>query len=541
MAKFASQPPQSTGPIRTTDQATTTYEGAPARMLEPLGELFSQVVNDFVEDTFYESASKRLARLQGLTKTAVAADPGTVAKMAAWARSDANMRSAPVVVACEYAAADGPDARAVVSSVAQRADEPAELLGYWLAVHGRRIPKSVKRGIADAAVRLYHERSMLRYDSARSPLRPADVIELTHPKPKDDQQSALFRYLLDRRHGRDDPSTGGLTVIPAMLALEALPESKRRAVTTDQLRAAGFSWERYSGWVPGGMDAQAWETVIPLMGYAATMRNLRNFEEAGISDTAAQAVIAKLTDPQQIGRSRQLPFRFWSAYKHTSGLRFAYPLEQALNLLVREKVPRFAGRTLVLVDVSGSMQATVSDKSQITRAELAGLFAAAVKAADPTAVDVAAFGTGSVMLDVAGASVLRDMGKIQGINSSDVLGHATNLMPAIGEQYQPDQHNRIVVLTDMQIHPDRPPQMAPYGVFSGGPWDTHTSGLVAPPMTRLPDIPVYLWDVSGYGRVPMITSGQHHMIVGMSDKAFDMINLLESRRSGRWPWGTTAG
>ena len=27
-----------------------------------------------------------------------------------------------------------------------------------------------------------------------------DVIELTHPKPGDEQQSDLFRYLLDRRH-----------------------------------------------------------------------------------------------------------------------------------------------------------------------------------------------------------------------------------------------------------------------------------------------------------------------------------------------------
>ena len=41
------------------------------------------------------------------------------------------------------------------SSVLQRADEPGELLAYWLAAHGRAVPKPVKRGVADAAVRLY--------------------------------------------------------------------------------------------------------------------------------------------------------------------------------------------------------------------------------------------------------------------------------------------------------------------------------------------------------------------------------------------------
>ena len=38
------------------------------------------------------------------------------------------------------------------------------MLGYWLSTHGRNVPMPVKRGVADAARRLYTERAALRYD-----------------------------------------------------------------------------------------------------------------------------------------------------------------------------------------------------------------------------------------------------------------------------------------------------------------------------------------------------------------------------------------
>ena len=86
---------------------------------------------------------------------------------------------------------------------APAADEPAEMLGYWLTTHGRNVPMPVKRGVADAARRLYTERAALRYDGLSRQIRMADVIELAHPSPRDDAQSALFRWLLDRRHHDD--------------------------------------------------------------------------------------------------------------------------------------------------------------------------------------------------------------------------------------------------------------------------------------------------------------------------------------------------
>ena len=63
------------------------------------------------------------------------------------------------------------------------------------------------------------------------------------------------------------------------------------------------------------------------MGYMALLRNLRNFDQAGVSDEVAATVAAQLADPDEVARSRQLPMRFLSAYRAAPSLRWAYALE----------------------------------------------------------------------------------------------------------------------------------------------------------------------------------------------------------------------
>ncbi len=74
----------------------------------------------------------------------------------------------------------------------------------------------VKRGIADAVRRLYTERAVLRYDGLSRQIRMADVVELTHPSPRDERQSALFKWLLDRRH--HDDAVADPALLPVLAA-----------------------------------------------------------------------------------------------------------------------------------------------------------------------------------------------------------------------------------------------------------------------------------------------------------------------------------
>lgn len=45
------------------------------------------------------------------------------------------------------------------------------------------------------------------------------------------------------------------------------------------------------------------------------LRNLRNILQANVSKDHIQAMIAFLTNEDNVRTSKQLPFRFWSAYK----------------------------------------------------------------------------------------------------------------------------------------------------------------------------------------------------------------------------------
>jgi hypothetical protein len=175
-----------------------THEGGLGYARDAKSELFVLAVSNFVgERTFYESASDRDDRFEQLVAKVTGEDPDWARRLIPWLRNEAQMRSASLVAAAEYVRAGGELGRQVVSAALQRADEPAEMLAYWHQRHGRRVPKPLKRGVADAVVRLYNERSALKYDGRAKAWRMADVIELVHPEPKDAKQSTLFKYLLD--------------------------------------------------------------------------------------------------------------------------------------------------------------------------------------------------------------------------------------------------------------------------------------------------------------------------------------------------------
>ncbi|MEM9203323.1 MAG: TROVE domain-containing protein, partial [Actinomycetota bacterium] len=178
--------------------ATLTHEGGRGFAPDLESELFLLAATYLAgENAFYERAEQREQRFVDLVARTVASNPEFVARLAPYLRNELKIRSASIMLAAEYVAAGGERGRRVVDAVLQRGDEPAEMIGYWHARYGRRLPMAVKRGVADAATRLYTERAALRYDGLSRGVRMADVIELTHPKPRDARQSALFAWLLD--------------------------------------------------------------------------------------------------------------------------------------------------------------------------------------------------------------------------------------------------------------------------------------------------------------------------------------------------------
>ncbi|WP_344613404.1 TROVE domain-containing protein [Dactylosporangium salmoneum] len=522
MSKFnttATRAASGTGPIISEQRPSgTTHEGGVGYARDVKSELFLLAVANMVgEATFYEAANGRDSRYTELVRAVAVEDPDWTSRFLRWLRAGANMRSASLVGGLEAAramlAAGLPGGRQVVASVLQRADEPGEALAYWTSRYGRKIPMPVKNGVADAAVRLYSERSLLKYDTVSKGWRFGDVIDMTHPKPAAPWQGDLFKVALDWRPCRDDvtvPGTLSTLIANLQLRLDAVADP---AVLLDpeRLAEAGWTWENALSLAGGRVDkARLWEALIPSMGYMALLRNLRNFDEAGVSDQVADQVAVRLADPEQVAKSRQFPFRFYAAHSAVQSLRWGNALEKALRASLAN-VPALPGRTLVLVDQSPSMFpgygfSTAQQNRDISNADLAKLFGAAValRAADATLVG---YGNTSARVPFAkGEAVLRLMGKFQMIDGTDTFG-------AIAQHF--DRHDRVVIVTDEQNQPGR--------------YRTIDDVL---PRT----VPAYVWNIGGY-QVGSTASGRNRWTFGgLTDAGFQMIPLLEAGRDGEWPF-----
>ncbi|GAA0919559.1 TROVE domain-containing protein [Streptomyces thermoalcalitolerans] len=534
-------------PVASTGETTRTHEGGTGYLRDTRSELFLLAVSHFVgTDTFYEKGGDRDDRYTQLVRTLAVTDPAWCAGFLRWLRGDANMRTASLVGAAEFVkgrldavrAGDlTPDARAenaagggwnrrVVGSVLQRADEPGELLAYWTSKYGRRIPKPVKRGIEDALGRLYTERSLLKYDTASKGFRFGDVIELVHPAPAAPWQGDLFEHAIDRRHHRDRPVPESLRLLRTRDEIAKWPVERRRAVlkrpdAAGFLQHAGMTWEALAGWLQGPMDAAAWEAVIPSMGYMALLRNLRNFDEAGVRDEVAETVARRLADPEQVARSRQLPMRFYSAYRAAPSLRWGHALEKALDTSLAN-IPVLPGRTLVLVDTSSSMEERFSRDGTLMRWDAAALFGIALGQRCANA-DVVSFSSARCSWGDApgaktkvfplqrGESLLRAVGRWK--DGGWFLGGGTDTALALREEFR--GHDRVVIVTDEQAGHDH---------------QEVTRSVPEP-------VPMYTWNLAGYraGHAPS-GSGQRHTFGGLTDQAFRMIPLLEAGRDARWPW-----
>lgn len=249
MARFNTRTltPQTFSPV-TSERTPSgqTYNLAPGFARDARSELFLLAVSNMVgESTFYERAQDRDNRYCSLIRqlAVTEGDAEWVAEFLVWLRTEANMRSASLVGAAEYAharrAAKLPGVRHVVDSVLQRADEPGEFIAYWFTQFGKNtFSGGVKRGVADAMLRLGNEYNYLRYGTSDSrALKWRDVLNLTHPGDKKgsrqhytaDWQRTLFEYIVNSSYDSELVIPEILTRVRARKRLSALTPDERHA------------------------------------------------------------------------------------------------------------------------------------------------------------------------------------------------------------------------------------------------------------------------------------------------------------------------
>jgi hypothetical protein len=546
-----------------------THESAPGFERDARTELFLRATTVFAgEGQFYEDAKTADARAVELIRQLAVTDWAWVAGFLPWLRSAGNIRTSSLMLAVEAAKARAGagihggkplTTRQVVDAVLQRGDEPTEMVQYYLRTYGKSPSGAIARGISDAMTRLWGERAVIRYDKPDRPMRFADAIELAHPRPKtagleNDWQSALFKHLLDERHHEVQEVSPLLRGITARKALSGLSPKERHALAAIALdhpgsdpawmirRAAAGQWEWVISWLGEGAKAakdwsplterQRWGLVIPQMGYMALIRNLRNFEQAGVGKSLVSKICDRIADPKQVAESRQFPYRFLSAHLNTKGAQWLGALEQATSYSTGN-IPSLDGMTHVLVDCSGSMDwLTETDKKRRsklliagetppeypTRAQIALLFAFALAARNPGKTEIFLFalqGYGPIHVQ-QGASILRAVSEAQQIGHR--LGGGTQLEQNLRLTFDPGKHTRSVILTDEQAFPHGRADAA---------W-------MIPEKT-----PLYVWDVAGYQRGAVSYGPNKVGLGGLTDASFTLMQRYESSKTGLWPWQIT--
>jgi hypothetical protein len=545
---------------------TTTHEGGDGFRRDSRTALFLACTSSFItENSFYETGDERTNRVVELTHAVVLEEGGLewLLNFVTWLRGpEGNIRTAAIVVAAEAvrgvhlafqsgarqvdaftgqgtgrrgaASGEKMELRRLVAAALQRADEPGEMIAYWTSRYGRPIPNSIRRGIGDAVTRLYTEYSTLKYDTAKASIRFGDVLALCRPQPPADK-AVLFRHLIERRHPNWKDGGGqelGQRGIPDSLemlnhrrAMETLPVEQRRewmrkhpAALQDMLKLSGATWEYLSGWLSDGkgMDREAWEAVIPQMGYMALLRNLRNFDEAGVSNEVAARIAVMLEDREQVAKSRQFPFRFLSAYEAAPSDRWKLTLGTALGYAT-QNLPELNGSTLIMVDTSASMNARLSSNSARTYVEVAALFGIALTYRNVGRVGLYMFADRAAKHSVTvGGSVLNEMARFK--RRIGEVGHGTQIevstMQAFGTGY-----DRVIIISDMQSFGDR----------------AYYSGNLS---SRIPaHVPIYAFDLSSYEAGVIPTGGAaRFQLGGLSDATFRMIPQVEAGLTGNWPW-----
>lgn len=503
-----------------TSEATAsglTFEGAPGFAREAKSELFLAAVSSLNEDSFYESASERTARVAGLVREVAVTDPMWILALVRYLRSTVHLRSIPVIVAAHAAKArldSGATGttRQIVDASIGRADELGEFLSYWkreVDPTGKTIPSAVKRGVSDAASRVLNEYSVMKWKGKgdKGDFSFADVLNLVHASPKGDTQDALFAHIVGKETDLDR--------LPAMKAnakIRSMSETDLRELVasetgSERLKAAGITWEALSGILPGGLGAEGWEAMVPNLGYQALLMNLRNIGEAEVSEETIEKISKRLADPSEVARSKMMPVRFLSAYLNAP-LAFHYPLEKALDHSL-VNVPVLPGRTLVLVDRSASMGVSLSARSSMTRMDAATVFGAALTLRNRKETDLVTFGTSSSVVNVPRTTAVLPLAKSMRANDG-----GTFTAEAVRKHF--DGHDRVIVLTDDQASYDA---RSSRDVYAAVPSTT----------------PVFTVNLEGYryGSAPAGAKNRH-TFGGLTDKMFDLIPLLERGRSDDW-------
>ena len=469
-----------------TEELTVNKCGHAAYAMDDKLKLVSMVLTSFFNEAkFYGDNSDELVET---IKAVIDKDAQFVSKLAIYARRVFNMRSVSHVLTAYLAnsAKGKPYVKQTIRGITVRADDVTELMSFYINTFGKPIPNSLRKGVAEV-FGSFNEYELAKYKGVGKEMKMKDILNICHPAPKSDEQSAMWKRCLEDR-----------LEVPYTWEVEL---SKR------------------------GNTKEVWEELIASgkVGYMALLRNLRNIIQAEPDNL--DIVLDTIADPERVRKSKQLPFRFFSAYKAVNDLDNASSkvfdaLESAIRVSA-ENMPKWEGRTAICIDVSGSMGCRLSSKSDITCGNVAAILGLL---ATQFCEDAVLYTFDNRLRQI---SVSRYDSILKGANSRDFESGGCTYMhlPMLELLNKTMYVDRIVYLSDNMCN------SASAFLGEGATWEytKPVMSLVRKYRQKVnPDVWVHAIDMQGYGTQQFNPKDSKvNVIAGWSDKVLEFIHLAE--------------
>jgi len=431
----------------------------------------------FGEKKFYEDNSKQIVKD---IKEMLDIDPTFVMQLAIFCKEELNLRTIPLVMlaeACNAESTIGHSQKILLAAnrIVTRADALTELLSYQLNTYGKPIPKAMRK-ILRGGLNACDEYELAKYAGKKQKVSMRDVLFLARPKPKDVNQQKLFNKL----------------------AKNELKNTR--------------TWESVVS--KDGNNKESWEKILPSMNYMALLRNLRNLIEQKVDN---KLYIKRLDDKKEVLKSKQFPFRFYSAHKVVSSLNTSKnsivldALENAINYSL-ENVPKISGKTLLVADHSGSMESKPSERSQLSMKTIADVCLSMGQTVFTEKL-TGCFGDTFEYVHTNKKSILSNMKLLEDID----VGYSTNGYTIIEKLITDSESvDRVIIFTDCQLWDSA------YDTSLEKKWKQYTKSINI-------DAKLYIIDMSGYGTLQFPEGAKNVInIAGWNESIFKFINMYEN-------------
>lgn len=353
---------------------TKSHEAAPAYQLTPREALAQYAVTGTFNGTFYADGADQLEAVKAL---ALQVEPEFLAKVAVHAAEKAHMKDTPVML---LAMLSGLQSDAFARAFPRVIKSGKMLRGFVQVIRsgatGRKSLGTRPKKLVQAWLERASTEQILRAMVGNDPSL-ADVIRMVHPKPTSEERRALYAWAIGKPHD--------YAALPELVkALEAFRRDQTSLVPTVPFQMLTS--------LP--LTREHWVEIAEKGGWQMVRQNLNTFARNGVFEVEgfAEALAARLADPDEVRKARVFPYQLMMAWKMVDGqvpdvVRDA--LQDAMDVAVAN-VPSLDGNVVLCPDVSGSMGSSVTGNrkgatSAVRCIDVAGLMTAAFLQRNPKA------------------------------------------------------------------------------------------------------------------------------------------------------------